>query len=410
MNRDSSIIPKIIVILGFLSIIGIILLFFRPRPETHIKAQRPASSEKLFAQVILAAQPQIQKLWEEGDQYIKKNGVKCDDEVLFDQSIGRSYYQCQPHFWQCYWSGGVKSEPALKIDVFGQTFHVRAKQSFRSIPAYSNASRFYEILKGPYQGLDFHYGVLVELTLDEVPDMAWPVVLTDTCRDVYLPERIYGYGKINPKKPEDDFLWDNFGRNIFIDKYYISNQQVNEWRILTGATDKIVSDLSLWPHPAILNATEQKSYCSFWGKRVLEAKLFDAATMTPSDIKNPLPEKVSRPQTPWQRDIGKSFLGMSRINADYQLTPLDCQLAQVKGCQDKYFSTDSVTWMGMNFALGFYPESLVNHVEASKNIKLSSKFLPPESPMHELGVLGNWSGQVEPNLPVAFRCYEEVSI
>ena len=396
-------------ILGFLSVIGIILLFFRPRPEARIKPQRPASSEKLFAQVILAAQPQIQKIWEEGDQLIKKSGLKCDDEVLFEQNIGRSYYQCQPHFWQCYWSGGVKNEAGFKIDLFGQTFHVRAKSSFQPIPAYSANPRYYEIVKGPYQGLNFHYGVLVELVVDEVPDMAWPVILTDTCRDVFLPERIYGYGKVHPKKVQEDFLWDNFDRKIFIDKFYVSNQQANEWRILTGATNKIVTDRATWAHPALLKATEQKAYCSYWGKRVLEAKLFDAATMTPSDIKNPLPERVSRPQTPWQRDIGKSFLGMTRINADYQLTPLDCQLAQVKGCQDKYFSTDSVTWMGMNFALGFYPEALVNHIEPSKNIKLSSKFLPPESPMHELGILGNWKGEQEDSLPVAFRCYEEVA-
>ena len=64
----------------------------------------------------------------------------------------------------------------------------------------------------------------------------------------------------------------------------------------------------------------------------------------------------------------------------------------------------------MNFALGFYPESLPNPIEPKKNLKLSSKFLPPESPLHELGVLSNWQGQLEANMPIAFRCYEEVSL
>jgi hypothetical protein len=391
------------VILGFLTVIGIILLFFRPRPEIHRQSQRPISSEKLFAQVIQAAQPQIQKLWEEGDRFIGNDGLKCDSEILFDQKVGRSYYQCQPHFWQCYWSGGVKKETALKIEMFGQTFHIRAKASFQPQPVYSTEPRFYEILRGPYQGLDFHYGALVELTMDEVPDMTWPVVLTDTCRDVYLPERIYGYGK-------QDFTWDNFDRKIFIDKFYVSNQQTNEWRILTGSADKVVTDKSKWAHPSLLNLQDQNKYCSFWGKRVLEAKLFDAATMTPSDLKNPLADRVQRPQTPWQRDIGKTFLGMARINSDYQLTPLDCQLAQVKGCQEKYFSTDSVTWMGINYALGFYPESLINFIDPNKNLKLSSKFHPPEASVHELGIRGKWDGKLDPNLPVAFRCYEEVSL
>ena len=67
-------------ILGFLSVIGIILLFFRTRPEIQNKVQRPASPEKLFAQVILAGQPKLLKLWEEGDRFIKKEGLKCKKE------------------------------------------------------------------------------------------------------------------------------------------------------------------------------------------------------------------------------------------------------------------------------------------------------------------------------------------
>lgn len=131
--------------------------------------------------------------------------------------------------------------------------------------------------------------------------------------------------------------------------------------------------------------------------------------MTPLDIKNSLPERVARPQTPWQRDLSKTFLGMARINPDYQLTPLDCDLAQVQGCHEKFYTTDSVTWMGMNFALGFYPESLVNNIEPEKNIKMSSKFRAAESEVHELGVLGRWSGENQKEFPVAFRCYEEVA-
>jgi len=394
-------------ILGFLSVVGIIVLFFRPRPDSPAKIQAPATPEKLFTQVIQAAGPQILKIWEEGDRIIKPDGLKCDEEILFASSVGRSYYQCQPHFWQCYWSGGVKDTPPIKIEVFGQTYNVRAKASFDAIESYSKSPRFYEILKGPYESMNFHYGVLIELSVDEIPEMTWPVVLSDTCRDVYLPQRVYGYGKVDSKKKKD-FLWDNFDRQIFIDKFYISNQQANEWRILSGELEKVIIDRALWPHPALLSFNEQNAYCQFWGKRVLEAKLFDAATMTPSDLKDPESKRVLRPQTPWQRDLSKTFLGMSRINPDYQLTPLDCQLAQVQGCQDKYFSTDSVTWIGINYALGFYPESFVNRIDPKKNLKRSSKLFSPASEVHELGILGFWNGQTDTRLPVAFRCYEEV--
>lgn len=410
MKKEASFVPKLILLATLISILGIVFIFFRPKAHFKRTEKRPETKEKLFARVVQAAQAQIQKIWEEGDRLIKKEGLHCDEEILFDQSIGRSYYQCQPHFWQCYWGGGVIANPVLKVDLYGETFHLRAKASFSPQSVYSSNSRYYEILKGPYLGLNFHYGMLTEFTVDEIPDMTLPIILTDTCRDTYLPQRIYGYGKIDPKIKNKDFEWDNFDRQIFIDRFYVTNQQVNEWYLLTGNFEKISKNRSKWPLPALLNRADQINYCTFWGKRLMEAKLFDAASMTPLDLKNPLPERVMRPATPWQRDLGKSFLGMARVNPDYQLTPLDCQLAQVQGCKEKHFTTDSVTWMGMNYALGFYPESLLNDIETEKNLKLSSRFFSPASEVHELGTLDNWKGGVQSELHVAFRCYEEVSL
>jgi hypothetical protein len=391
--------------LGFLSVVGIILLFFRPSATRDTSLLKPESPEKLFAQVIQAAGPKISQLWEEGDRFITKKGLQCEQEIAFDPTVGRSYYQCRPNFWQCYWAGGVISDPVIKVDLFHQSFHLRAKASFESIPAISNAPRFYQDLKGPYLGLNFHYGIMVEIEVDEIPGLTWPMILTDTCRDVYLPQRIYPYAK---SSEDEGFIWDNFNRYLFIDKFYVTSQQVNVWKILTGGKD-LELDRRKWPRPALLSVAEQRQYCHFFGKRLLEAKIFDAATMTPLDQKEPRPDRVHRPQTPWQRDLGKTFLGMARINPDYQLTPLDCQLAQVEGCVELYFTTDSVSWMGMNFPLGFFPESLSNSIEIDKNLKVSSHFLPPDSVWHELGLRGSWNG-AQDKLPVAFRCYEEVSL
>ena len=406
-HSDKSIIPKIILILGTLSIVGIILLFLRPRPLASAKARRPETPEKLFTQVIEAARPSILKLWEEGDRFFPKEGTRCEEEISHEKNVGRSYYQCNPHFWQCYWQGGVKPNPEIKIDSFGQTFHVLARASFPVIPTYSPLGRFYELFKRNDPDLELNYGIIVELEVKEIPGIVQPIIISDTCRDTFLPERIYGYGQVKDQR-EEGFVWDNFDRNIFIDKFYVTNRQVNEWRILSGETGKVEKNRTYWPRPATLSRKEQNAYCHFYGKRLLEAKIFDAAAMSPSEMKNAMPEKVYRPDTPWQRDLSKSFLGMARINPDYQLTPLDCQLAQVQGCHEKYFSTDSASWMGMHFLLGFYPESLENFIESDKNIKKSSRFLSPDSPWHELGILSSWTGEQDGNLPVAFRCYEEV--
>lgn len=379
----------------------------RPRPYTPVRAKRPETPQKLFTQVIAAARPAILKLWEEGDRYFPKDGVRCEEEIQHEKNVGRSYYQCNPHFWQCFWQGGVKDHPEIEIDLFGQTFHVVARPVFRPLTEYSQAPRYYEMFKRKSPGLDVQSGYMVELEVKEIPGLAQPLILSDSCRDTYLPQRIYGYGKVKDAR-ENGFVWDNFDRNLFLDKFYVTNRQVNEWRILNGQTSKIEKDRKKWPKPALLSLNEQISYCSFYGKRVLEAKLFDAATMSPSDVKNSMPDKVYRPDTPWQRDLSKTFLGMARINPDYQLTPLDCQLAEVRGCRELYFSTDSATWMGFHYALGFYPESLRNFIEPKKNLKLSSKFYDPASPWHELGLLFEWNGVQAENLQVAFRCYEEV--
>ncbi|MCM2350582.1 MAG: hypothetical protein NDI69_11235 [Bacteriovoracaceae bacterium] len=373
----------------------------RPRPHAPVKMKRPETPEKLFTQVIEASQAEILQLWEEGDRFFPKEGTRCEEEIQHEKTIGRSYYQCNPHFWQCYWQNGVEVNPSIKVDLFGQTFHVVAQPVFEPIKAFSNDPRFYELFKKTGAGINLQYGYMVELSVKEIPGVSQPMLLADTCRDTYLPERIYGYGK-------DGFIWDNFGRNIFIDKFYVTNRQVNEWRILKGEASKVEADRKKWPLPALLSLKEQINYCAFYGKRLLEAKLFDAASMSPSDFKDTKPERIIRPDTPWQRDHRRSFLGMARINPDYQLTPLDCQLAQVKGCQEKYFSTDSATWMGFHYSLGFYPESLRNVIEPNKNLKMSSHLLSPDSAWHELGKLADWNGQQNEKQPVAFRCYEEV--
>lgn len=63
--------------------------------------------------------------------------------------------------------------------------------------------------------------------------------------------------------------------------------------------------------------------------------------------------------------------------------------------------------MGMNFPLGFYQEALRNTIDPDLNLKLSSHYLQASSPMHELGVRGNWDGKANDG-KIAFRCYEEV--
>lgn len=359
----------------------------------------PEVPEKLFTQVLDQALPEILNLWEQGDRYLPKSGLKCDQEILNAKNVGAPYYQCNPNFWQCFWGGGVKENPSLVVELFGQTYNIEARPSFDS--------RYYGLFHRKFQGPEIKYGYMVEIRVAEFPNLSQTMLLTDTCRDTFLPERIYGYGKA-PNKLDEGFIWDNFGRGIFIDRFYVSNRQLNEWKILTGKMNTMEQDRSKWPTPAIIARKDQKAYCKFYGKKLLEAKLFDAASMTPSDLKNPQPSRIYRPQTPWQRDLSRTFLGMSRINPDYQLAPLDCELAEVQGCKEKFYSIDSATWMGFHYSLGFNAESLDNTIEPKNILKPSSKYFSPAAPFHELGTLTEWNGEVDEKNPAAFRCFEEV--
>lgn len=391
--------------MGTLSVVGIILLFFRRVQDDRPARVKPDTDDKLFSEIIRAAEPEVIRLWTEGHSFLKDQ-INCKEEIIGDKKVGGSYYDCQPHFWQCYWQGGAgNSAPSFKLELFGQTYHVSAQAVFPAIPEYSVYPRYYEMVKLVGSGLNLNYGYQVELSVSELPGLSQRILLTDSCRDVYLPERIYGYGR-RPAKGEG-VIWDNFGRRIFVDRFYVTNQMVNEWKILEGRGDSIEKDRSKWAHPAAITLENQEKYCAFFGKRLLSAEIFDAASMTPADFKETKPLKVVRAQTPWQRDLSKSFLGVARINPDYQLTPLDCQLAQVEGCKEKYFTTDSASWMGMNFPLGFFQESLANPVEPELNLKESSRFAAPSSLSHELGSRGHWDGTANDG-KVAFRCYEEV--
>jgi hypothetical protein len=352
------------------------------------------------------ARPQILSLWEEGDRFLDKRGTTCPEEIHFSRHVGRSYYQCQPHLWECYWRGGVLAEPSLKVDFQGQSYHVKARAAFPQISEFNQGPRHIEFWRKSASGQELPHGWLVEMEIEGIEGFSQRMVLTDTCRDSYLPQRAYS-ASMAGKDRRDGFIWDNFGRHLFIDRFYVTNQKVNEWRLATKQKNLLQLDRQTWHRPALLSINDQRSYCAFYGKRLMEAKLFDAATMPPGDPSNLIPEKIFRPQTPWHRDIGKTFLGTARVNPDFQLTPLDCQLAQVHGCEEKFFATDSATWMGIYFALGFYPEAFVNSLEPKQNLKLSSKLLPARSEWHELGLRSNWSGEQDAQLPVAFRCYEE---
>lgn len=406
-------ISKIILILTILGILIVILIsqdsFFDlisnkkldgPRINEQIILQK---KRNLFDQVIRISLKDIENIWLAADDVFSdltnkdemnlKNLFQCPEEVRHTPSIGKNYYRCNPHFWQCYWQGGMKKNPSLTLQLMGTTYHVYAKPSFPSNKIYSSQKRFYELR---------NKGIHVNIGVKEIPEFSQSLFLGDTCRDVLLPQRTYSYQKEN----KEIFLWDNIGKNIFIDRYYVTNRLINDWKVLRGRRD-IETDRKEWPKPALLKIQDQKKYCQFFGKKLLNVLLFEAAAFSlPQDNSSILYHY--RPQTPWNREIDKTFLGQARREENFLLSSKHCGLALVKECPQKFYTSDSASWMGVNHILGYYPESLINFLEPKRNLKMSSYLFPASSEWHEIGKYSYWNGKQNPELPVAFRCYEEV--
>ena len=266
----------------------------------------------------------------------------------------------------------------------GNTYHIQG-------------SRQLELIKRQTQGVSQLTGYIGEFEIVELKKKQ-KIFLANSCHEVYLPERTYAYGEVKDLR-DPGFLWDNAGRKLFIDKFYVSEGEVAEWKSYLGEK---VQTQTPWK-PAKLKKNEQESFCQFHGKNVLMAHFFDATQMTPLDLKIKFPDMVIRPDTPWQRDSNRTFFHESK-NPDYRLSLRDCGFAEVKGCPESFYMTDSLSWSGVAFGLGFEEELFYNPIDPDLDLKKSSHHEVATSPWHKLGR----RGKSNPEAAYAFRCFREI--
>ena len=255
-------------------------------------------------------------------------------------------------------------------------------------------------------------------------------MLSNTCNNTFLPQRKYSYGPIKienvsrRKKIEYekyDWFWDNRGRNIYLDKYLVSNFQVLQWQYKIGAQfDSITYEK--WHLPSTSLSLEQMNkYCEYHNKRLMQAHFMDAASFIPSDEKNINPIKIFKKPYPWTRK--KELFEIEQI-------PKYCGKIYSKECLAKDYNPyhdDSVTWMGLFSVLGGPLEAYNNLIVPDKNLKLSSYYFSLKNSIHEIGKRAYWDGQkqraehvfwdshsyspleeLKDNVEIGFRCYTEV--
>ncbi len=212
----------------------------------------------------------------------------------------------------------------------------------------------------------------------------------DQCREVYLPQRNYRFF-ISGRKIKTE--WDNFSKNIFIDKFRVKNWQVIEWAGLTDRVD-ILKKYELRPRfetAVNLSRKDMERFCQTFGKGLLEAKVYDALTIFPEEINNPKTKLLRAPFYYWTRRNSSTKLYQLQTGEELDKTEKLELCKKVKASDCKEDRVLNFTWMGIAETDGGEFEYLRNPENPSENIVLSSSYFPLKSKVHRTGVRGYWS-------------------
>ena len=326
----------------------------------YLLAPSDQVSPQLWQKVALTVHTRWAKGDDEGEW--SKGKLTCDGILAPPNNTDKNYLSCNPNFLYCWYKHYRES-------VFYQGKQYSFKVSFL-----------------PGKSLPFRReGEALLLTIERGEEK-FALSLFDTCSEVYLPKRHYSYGPYTT--PQQEWRWDNFKQDIFVDKFMVSQRDIWEWQRATSGKSKI--DFKLFPHPADnLKLEQMRSYCSYRGQELMKAHVFDGVAFHPGDIENPRPRVNIRGSYPWTSE-------RISLEKDRDFAMGMCLRLFSKDCLeiDPYqnFSHRSMSWTGMAQVLGGVMEVQENPIEGEKNLMLSSWYYPFNSGVHQLGHRGHWKG------------------
>lgn len=358
----------IIVILGLS-----LFLFFWQKEKADNSEQFVRERESLLS--LIKGSKELHRIWNEGEDSREWQTVKnqCLKKYAITEAFDESMLRCHPWLLEC-------------IDEF------LAKKPF-SIKGYT-----------------FQYPSYVFTLVDKVTSLQLDVALSDTCHELYLEQNIYVYGAAPKSSDNEDYQFDNFNRHIYFDQHLVTNSEVNEWikydqtAAITGLKKEAVGN-NLFLPASSLTLKQMNNYCSFKGKQLMLAHVYDAATFLTQE----------RYRSPYYWSKKKTD---TKINCEYIFSK-EC-LAEKKW----RMNSSSPTWAGLYDSLGGIAEVLRNPIDPESNLKASSFYFPRNSQWHRLGFRAHWDGEgngfrnfnfkgidvynPEENFQVGFRCMREV--
>lgn len=333
-SNDISIISKISVICVLL-VFAIFGYFVINKPKNIEKKTFFSSKE---SQIKLKLMKKIQDIWSGNSDFV------CEKYKNL-AGVNTEFYNCNPYILDCF----LSSNENIIIDN-EKISSIKNRKSYIQ----------YDRRKNPI--VTFKY-----------KSKHFKVKLLNTCSDTYLPERKYSAG---PKGV--NLIWDNIGQEIFIDKNYVSNLDIFLWN---GTTNN-----NLFRPSSNLTIENQIKYCQSKGKQLLESRYFDAASFFVGTL-DTNPEYIYKFPYPWSR---KSRLKFEEPKSR------DCANIYSRECESirpyEFFEPLATTWIGINKALGSYPEVFVNKFLPRANLKVSSFYLPYTSKWHAVGFRSYFDG------------------
>lgn len=351
-----------------LFVFGAIVAFLR---WNAVKTTTKLEKEVQVIDQVINSSRKISQKWIEGASNNEwKEIEKFCPELNLKDKVDISYSQCNSTFLNCY----LKNNKSIKFEEYAPGIF------------YTPVTRQKSLEKG-ISIFSIRVGIK---SMGET----YNIDLEDTCRDTYLPQKSYGYKTENSPIRKFSWTWDNFNKHIFVDKFLITNREVNEW--IDTLDLKIEKRFPLERPSSLLSLEEMKSFCAFRGKRLASAQVVEAASFYPSGSSEKAGRTLIRYDYPWTRRKSESFLYKVKKDPELSLTKFDCEKTYVQNCFEVTpfvtHMTKSSSWSGIFQVMGGPFEAYENNLESRRNLRASSFYFPVESDVHKLGEKLYWDG------------------
>jgi hypothetical protein len=207
-NFKRFIVPVFVVAVIFLAISAIFWKFRRTptNPEHFIQ-------EKAGLQRLIQNSSEIHRLWNEGEESREWSLMKteCLKYLGTSQKFDESLLRCNPILLQCH---------AL--------FTKNLNYKFIRYEEFDDAPYRYMTKSNSSYGGIRESGVAITIE-DNQTKKHLDIFLADSCQEVYLEQRVYAYGEPPEGLDGEDYRFDNFNRNIYLDTHLVTNGEVNDW-------------------------------------------------------------------------------------------------------------------------------------------------------------------------------------